>query len=322
MMTKSNVEFLREAIKNCKRVAVVSHKSPDGDNLGSLLAMALSLEKMGKDVVYVKADIIPEDYEFLPGIEKLETIDDSIDEIDLLMVLDSSDEDRLGENKFLLEKSKIIANIDHHVSNTQFGDINIVLPDLSSTGEILFNILVELEMPIDNIIASLIYVAMSTDTGRFTYQGVTGSTHETVAKLYDYGIDSYSINRSLYQRRSLARTKLFVKAVSQIVFYNNNKIGVVKVSKKMLDETETSMDDTDGIVEFIRDTESVEAACLLKEINESIIKISLRTKNEVDANKVCQAFSGGGHNRASGATVEDSLDNAEKRLVAEINKYL
>ncbi|WP_422486797.1 DHH family phosphoesterase [Gudongella sp. DL1XJH-153] len=322
MTTKSDLELLREAINNCKRVAVVSHRSPDGDNLGSLLAMGLSLEKMGKDVVYVKADIIPDDYLFLPGIERLETRNDSIDEFDVLMVLDSSDEDRLGENQFLLKKSKLIVNIDHHVSNTKFGDINIVLPDLSSTGEILFNILGELEMPIDSEIASLIYVAISTDTGRFTYQGVTGMTHETVAKLYDYGIDSYSINTNLYQRRSLARTKLFIKAISQMEFYNNNEIGIVKISKKMIDETKTSMDDTEGIVEFIRDTESVEAACLLKEVDNSIVKISLRTKNKVDANKVCSAFNGGGHNRASGATVEDSLDNVEKRLITEINKYL
>ncbi|WP_409227481.1 DHH family phosphoesterase [Gudongella sp. SC589] len=322
MLRKSDLDALKADIETSETIAVVSHMNPDGDNLGSLLAAGLSLEKAGKSILFVKADIIPEDYRFLPGIEKLEAVDDEIQMIDLLMVLDSSDPDRLGENKILLDKSKKVVNIDHHISNTEYGDINIVMPELSSTGEILFALLLQMEMPINIDIASLIYIAMSTDTGRFTYQGVNGRTHETVAKLYDYGIDAYGLNTKLYQRRSLKRTKLFIEAISKMELYNDNRIGLVKITGKMLDETGTSMDDTEGIVEFIRDTDSVEAACLLKEIDENVVKISLRTKNSVDANKVCSSFNGGGHSRASGATVEDTIDNVEKRLIEEINKYL
>jgi phosphoesterase RecJ-like protein len=322
MLKKSDLDVLKADIEASDRIAIVSHKNPDGDNLGSLLAAGLSIEKMGKRVLFVEADMIPEDYKFLPGIERLKPADPDLEAIDLLLVLDSSDPDRLGENKILLDKSSKVVNIDHHISNTEFGDINIVLPGLSSTGEILLELLSQMNLPIDREIASLIYVAMSTDTGRFTYQGVTGRTHENVAKLYGYGIDAYEINTSLYQRRSLRRTKLFIKAISGMELYNDERIGVVRVTRSMLEETGTSMDDTEGIVEFIRDTDSIEAACLLKEIDEKEIKISLRTKNIVDANKVCGSFNGGGHSRASGATVEDTIENVQKRLIDEINKYL
>ncbi|MGM0395531.1 MAG: DHH family phosphoesterase [Bacillota bacterium] len=321
-MNRSNLKRLNELINKSKRIAVVSHQSPDGDNLGSLLAVGISLESLGKEVLFVKADIVPADYDFFPGIDKLEAIDYSTEDVDLLLVMDCSDLKRLGENQFLIDKSNKIVNIDHHVSNTEFGDINIVMPDLSSTGEILFNILEELQLPINTDIATLIYAAMSTDTGRFTYQGVTGRTHKTVAKLYDYGIDAYNINTKLYQRRSLARTRLFIRAASQIAFYYENKVGVVKVSQKMLEATGASMEDTEGIVEFIRDTDSIEAALLLKEIDENMIKISLRTKGAIDANKICGAFNGGGHSRASGATMDGTLEVAEKIILEEIGKYL
>ncbi len=322
MIRKNDLDILKSDMEASERIAIVSHKSPDGDNLGSLLAIGLSLEKMGKSVMFVKADIIPEDYLFLPGIERLKPVDGNMEGIDLLFALDSSDPDRLGENKFLIDKSKKVVNIDHHVSNTEFGDINIVLPEFSSTGEILFELMLQMDMPIDREIASLIYVAISTDTGRFTYQGVTGRTHENIAKLYGYGIDAYELNTNLYQRRSLSRTKLFIKAISGMELYNDGRIGVVRVTRSMIDETGTSMDDTEGIVEFVRDTDSIEAACLLKEIDEEVVKLSLRTKNIVDANKVCSSFNGGGHSRASGATVEDTIENVEMRLVEEIKKYL
>lgn len=322
MIRKNDLEILKVEIEASHSIAIVSHNNPDGDNLGSLLAAGLSLEKMGKSVLFVKADIIPEDYMFLPGIEKLSKLDSNIGTIDLLMVLDSSDPDRLGENKILIENSKKVVNIDHHRSNTEFGDINIVLPELSSTGEILFELLRQLDLPVDKDVATLVYVAISTDTGRFSYQGVNGRTHETVARLYDYGIDAYKINTELYQRRSLKRTKLFIRAISEMELYMDNRIGVIKVTGSMLDETGTSMEDTEGIVEFIRDTDSVEAACLLKEIDDKVVKISLRTKKIVDANKVCSIFNGGGHSRASGATVEGNIGNVEKRLIDEISKYL
>lgn len=322
MIAKSKLSLIRNTIEKSKRIAVISHINPDGDNLGSLLAMGISLEKLGKEVKFIKSDSIPENYMFLPNIEKIETVKENNDTIDLLIVLDCSDIERLGENKFLVDKSDVVINIDHHISNSEFGDINIVMPEISSTGEIVHYILDNLNYPINKDIATLIYVAISTDTGRFTYQGVTGKTHESVARLYNYDIDSYDINKKLYQNRSLSQTQLFIKAISQMSFYNNATIGIVKITQRMIDEVGGKPEDAEGIVEFIRDTDSIEVAGVLKEVDDNIVKISLRTKGIVDANIICSAFNGGGHSRASGATVEASLENTENMLIAEINKYL
>lgn len=320
---RNNTESLKKLISDSKKIAVVSHVNPDGDNLGSLLAMGLSLDKLGKDVVFVKADIVPKDYDFLPGIDRLQELhEDEIGSLDLLVVLDCSDVDRLGLNSFLLKKADKVVNIDHHTSNTEFGDLDIIDPLSPSTGEILYHVIKDTDMIIDKDIATLIYVAMSTDTGRFSYESVTGKTHKIVADLYEYGIDAYNINKNLYQKRTIQRTRLFTKAISNLTFHSEDRIGIVKVNRSMLEETGSTMEDTEGIVEFIRDTDSVEAACLLKEMEDGVVKISLRTKEIVDANNVCANFGGGGHKRASGATFMGSLEETEKRILEEINRYL
>ncbi len=316
------INLIQDSISEDLSIAVVSHKNPDGDSLGSLIAMGLSLDKLSKNVIFVKPDVIPEDYLFLPALEKMIQLDSLNIDIDLLIVLDSSDPDRLGLNKNLLEISKRIINIDHHISNTNFGDLNIVIPESSSTGEIVFELLSKANFPIDTDIATCIYTAISTDTGRFSYQSVTKNTHLIISELYNYGIDGYEINKNLYQNRSLSRTKLFILAVSNLEFYKDGKVAIAKVTKDMYSKTGAKPDETEGIVEFLRDTEGVEVACLLKELKNNDVKLSVRTKEYVDANKICSFFDGGGHLRASGASSTLSIEETEKILLKEINKYL
>lgn len=316
------INLIQDSISEDLSIAVVSHKNPDGDSLGSLIAMGLSLDKLSKNVIFVKPDVIPEDYLFLPALEKMIQLDSLNIDIDLLIVLDSSDPDRLGLNKNLLEISKRIINIDHHISNTNFGDLNIVIPESSSTGEIVFELLSKANFPIDTDIATCIYTAISTDTGRFSYQSVTKNTHLIISELYNYGIDGYEINKNLYQNRSLSRTKLFILAVSNLEFYKDGKVAIAKVTKDMYSKTGAKPDETEGIVEFLRDTEGVEVACLLKELKNHDVKLSVRTKEYVDANKICSFFDGGGHLRASGASSTLSIEETEKILLKEINKYL
>ena len=316
------INLIQDSISEDLSIAVVSHKNPDGDSLGSLIAMGLSLDKLSKNVIFVKPDVIPEDCLFLPALEKMKQLDSLNIDIDLLIVLDSSDPDRLGLNKNLLEISKKIINIDHHISNTNFGDLNIVIPESSSTGEIVFELLSKANFPIDTDIATCIYTAISTDTGRFSYQSVTKNTHLIISELYNYGIDGYEINKNLYQNRSLSRTKLFILAVSNLEFYKDGKVAIAKVTKDMYSKTGAKPDETEGIVEFLRDTEGVEVACLLKELKNNDVKLSVRTKEYVDANKICSFFDGGGHLRASGASSTLSIEETEKILLKEIIKYL
>ncbi|MDX9917340.1 MAG: bifunctional oligoribonuclease/PAP phosphatase NrnA [Gudongella sp.] len=313
---------IKDLIDESKNISIVSHVNPDGDNMGSVLALGISLTKIKGTVDMVMSDSIPEDYRFLPGVDLLKGYGEPRENIDILFVLDCSDLMRLGENQKLAETAKVIVNIDHHVSNEMFGDINIVDPQSSSTGEMIFSFLESLELPIDREIATCIYTAISTDTGRFTYQNVTGKTHIIISKLYDYGINGYEINKNLYQNRSLKRTQLFIKILSGIELMFDGKFALASVSIDMLNETGASMEDTEGVVEFLRDTASVEAACLLKEISKDEIKVSLRTKETVDANAVCNVFGGGGHIRASGCTINGNLMDAGKMMTEEIEKLL
>lgn len=320
-MNSEKFELLK-AIENSNSIAVASHINPDGDNLGSLLGLGMSLVQLGKKVAFIRADIVPEDYKFLPGIERLSGYGTIIDNLDLLIILDCSDPTRLGENQRLIDDAKIVVNIDHHISNTMFGDIKLVDPKASSTGELVFDIIQELKLPVNEEIATCIYTAITTDTGRFSYQSVTANTHRTAASLYEIGINGYEINKKLYQTRSLKRTRLFSRAMAEMELMFEGRAAVVKISRKMLEETGATMEDTEGIVEFLRDTESVEAACILKELDENQIKASVRTKDPVDANKVCSVFGGGGHIRASGCTISGTLEEAAEQIAEEIKRHI
>jgi phosphoesterase RecJ-like protein len=297
-------------------IFIASHVNPDGDNIGSIIALGLALKKLKKNVRVIKTDEIPTDYLFLPFIDIIQPYEAS--DIDLLIVLDCGDIDRLGKYKSLLNKAKTIINIDHHISNTKFGTLNIVDDKAAATGELIYDLLKNMSIEIDKDIATCLYAAISTDTGSFMYDSVTSRTHKIIASLIETGIDKSNINIKLYQSRSIERTNLFIKSFSTLKTYHNNRIAVVKVTQSMLNKSNAKMEDTEGIISFIRDIDTVEVACLLKEYKENEIKVSLRSKRTVDVSKICSKFNGGGHIRAAGCTIYDNIFNAENKIVEKI----
>ena len=309
------VEFINEY----DNIFICSHVQPDGDNIGSTLALYMAIKKKKENVKVVKTDEIPSDYLFLPNIQVFKEY--SLDEqVDLFISLDSSDVERLGPGKELLKKAKKIINIDHHVTNNGFGDINIVLPSTSATGEIVYKFIKHMNAEIDKDIATCLYTAISTDTGRFMYSNTTYETHLIASELLKTGIDINNINIHLYQNRSMERTKLFLEAINNMDFHLDGKIGIAVVTQDMLSRNNAKLEDSEGIVSFIRDTSTIEVACLLKEISEKEIKVSLRSKQHVDVSKIALNFGGGGHIRAAGCTIYDTIDNAKKVVLDEILK--
>ncbi len=316
-----SVDEAIKTIKESKHIYMGSHIQPDGDNIGSLLALGIALKRLGKDVHIVKVDNIPKDYHFLPEIHLIKEPEECMD-IDLFIALDSSDFDRLGKGKEIALKANKIINIDHHITNNNFGHINIVSPLSSSTGEIIYFFIKELGLDIDKKIATCLYVAISTDTGSFMYDSTTSTTHKVAADLLNRKIDLNNIITNIYQNKSLEKTKLFIDSLNNLKFYFNGKVGLVKVTQKMLNNNNASMEDTEGIVSFIRDIEGIEVACILKEFHKEEIKASLRSKKYLDVSKVCLEFNGGGHKRAAGCTIYKSIEDAEKDILASIKKYL
>lgn len=320
-MNKSVYQAMDESIDIINKTPIVymsSHINPDGDSIGSMLGLALGLIKKGKKVVLVKNDSLPSDYLFLPGIELIQSLDKIPEHVDVFISLDSSDLDRLGDSKDLFNIASKIINIDHHISNTNFGDINIVQPHASATGEIVYELLTKMNIEIDKEIAENLYTAISTDTGSFKYDSVSAITHSIISELIKTGMNTSKINIMLYESVSIERTRLLIESLNSMNIYYKGKLAIVRVTQDMLSKTKTSLDDTEGIVSFIRKMQGIEVACLLKELQNEEVKVSIRSKEYVDVSQLCTSLGGGGHIRAAGCTIYSNIDKAESIIVESL----
>lgn len=311
---------IKDKVEDAENIFLASHIQPDGDNLGSLLGLAKALSNIGKDVYILKSDEIPEDFKFLPGIEDIKEYDGQ--NIDLFISLDCADENRLGENTRHMKNANFVINIDHHMTNTKYGDINIVDSKAAATGELVYLVIDFLGIDLDEDIATNLYTAISTDTGSFIYENTSSQTHAITSKLIDAGARTQDVSINIYQSNSLDKTRLFIEVIKDIELIYNNRVSIATVSQEKLKATNTSMDDTEGIVSFIRDIETVELAILFKEIEKDEIKLSMRSKKEVNVSDLCAKFDGGGHKRAAGCTIYKDLNTAKKLVLKEIEKVL
>ena len=319
-MNKSLDVLMEEAIewiKNSDNIFIASHVQPDGDNIGSTLALGMALKKMNKDVKILKVDDIPSDYRFLPNLDLIEEYNIN-QTVDLFIALDSSDIDRLGIGKEFALKAKRIVNIDHHITNTNFGHINIISSSSGATGEIVYEFIKKMDVDIDKNIGTCLYTAISTDTGSFMYSNTTYKTHLIAAELLKTEINLNDINVNLYQSRSKERTKLFIESLNKLELYLGDKVGIIPVTQEMLKSNNAKLEDTEGIISFIRDIDSIEVACLLKQIEKGQIKISLRSKRYIDVSKISSKFDGGGHKKAAGCTIYTSIEEAKDLILKEI----
>lgn len=307
-------------IKDAENIYIASHIQPDGDNIGSLLGLGLALKKMNKRVFMLKTDYIPKDFKFLPDVDSISEYDGS--DIDLFIALDSSDENRLGTNKELLEKANMIVNIDHHLSNTNFGNINIVDSKAAATCQMVFKLIKKMEVDLDKEIATCLYTGISTDTGSFMYENANEETHLIAAELLRVGIDKQEININIWQNKSLLKTKLFIKTLETLETCFEDKLAIVQVTRDNLRSVGASMEDSEGIVSFVRDIEDVEVAVMLKEFEEDEIKVSMRSKRYIDVSKVCSLFGGGGHKKAAGCTINSNLKQVKNDIIDALEKII
>ncbi len=311
---------IKEAILAAENIAIASHVSPDGDNLGSSLGLYMALKKINKNTRILEVDTIPENYKFLPGVEAIEEVEED-ELLDVFIALDCADFERLGRNAGLAKNARTLINIDHHISNDLYGDLNLVEADSSSTGELVFYLIRELGIDFDKDIATAIYTAISSDTGSFKYSNTSGRTHSIVAELYKYDLDTELINIELYQNKSLAKTRLFTLAMSRLESHYDDQLGLVVVTRAMLEEAGAKMEDTEGLVETVRDIKPVELAILLKE-KDGLVKVSTRSKRRVDVSSLCANFDGGGHKRAAGCTIYAGLDEAKEKILEKVESLI
>jgi len=291
-----------EKIKESKNIVLAAHINPDGDALGSSLSLYPILKKMGKNVkVFNVTKPLPMYLDFLPNFDKV--TDKLPKNYDLLISFDCGSFDRLG----IEEKPPFLINIDHHISNTKYGDINIIDPKAASSSQVVYNMLKANDVEIPSESAVCIYTALVTDTGSFQYESVNEKVFEMAAELVKCGVKPDFVAKMLFQRDRLSRLRLLAKAYDTIELCCEGKVAFVEVTKEMMEITGAIKDDTDTIVNSVRAIASVEVACMLREDDDGI-KISLRSKNYADVSKVAVKYGGGGHIRAAGATIKDEFD--------------
>ncbi|WP_457561319.1 DHH family phosphoesterase [Caminibacter sp.] len=291
-----------EKIKEAQKIVLISHINPDGDALGSSLSMYPILKNMGKKVtVFNVTKPLLQYLDFLPNFDKI--TDKLPKEYDLMISFDCGSFDRLG----IEEKPPFLINFDHHISNTNYGDINIIDPKAASTSQVVYNFCKANGIDIDKDSATCMYTALVTDTGSFQYESVNDKVFEMAADMVRCGVEPAYVAKMLFQRDRLSRLRLLAKAYETIELCCDGKVAFVEVTREMMEITGAIKDDTDTIVNSVRALAPVEVAVMLREDDDGI-KISLRSKNYADVSKIAVKYGGGGHIRAAGATIKNEFD--------------
>lgn len=307
-------------LKSAERVAIISHIYPDGDAVGSSLALYKALKSEGKTVDMFLCDGVPLIYSFLANTSEVRKIHNQ-EKYDVAVILDSGDIGRIGSCSSILNYSEFSINIDHHSTGTNFADINLVEPQASSTGEIIYRLIRMSGLDIDKEMAECLYVAISTDTGGFRYSNTTGIAMQVAADLINCGIDVSEISRRIFDVVSLSKVKLMGEAINSLEVYKG-RIALMYINNSRISEIKAAPEDFDGIVNIARNIDGIEAAAFLVENEPQKIKVNLRSNNSsVDVAKIAQLFSGGGHKRAAGCKFEGvSLIDAKALISNELLK--
>jgi len=317
---KKVLDEIRKAVKKAKTALIATHIDPDGDAIGSQVALGMILEKLGLSVSLYCADEVPRAYRFLAGTEKVKREVFPQNNFDIVFVVDCSVLDRAGDKIDLRKLSGLMINIDHHPDNSQFGDINYVMKT-SSVSEEIFDICQYFKIKIDKPIADCLYTAMITDNGNFRYENTTPKTFKIAAELLKAGVDTHDLTTRIYDNRSISAIKLSARAMLELKTSPDRKIAWSTVTEKMMLDTAAKGEDLLGMVDRIRSIEGVEVAILFRE-DKGRVKINFRSKDRVNVSEIARRFGGGGHAKAAGAIVEGPLDKAQEKVVTEVQKQL
>lgn len=301
-------------LKEAGKMVIVSHISPDGDTLGSSLALAHALRMLGKEVMLNVDDDIPSVFSFLPGIGEYMRFapDDSVP-ADLLIVIDASSADRAG-NAMNVVKARSVLNIDHHKTNTHFADYLYLDSDAAATAEIIYSLLLELGTELNTEIATCIYEGLYTDTGSFKYSNTTSRTLSIASALLTYGVNPSLISDNM-EVKSRSQVEMLGKVLETLSFLRDGKIAYVEVAPELYDYNV----DTDTFVSYPRYIEGVEVALLFKQVEENLTRVSFRSK-QVDVAKIALSFGGGGHQKASGCSIHAPLKEAESVVLPVVEE--
>lgn len=310
------------AIKKSENIAILPHVYADGDALGSCLALGLALKKLNMDVkIYLEEDI-PYVYSFLPGKELAEVYFRQQDSYETVIALDTGDMERLGSRAEIFRKAHTTINIDHHKTNTEFAYYNYVQASSAAVGEIVYELIKTMGVDIDKDMSTCLYVAISTDTGGFKYSNTTSQTHQIAGNLIKNGLNIAEISRQIFDSTSYEKVKVIGEAINALELLENGKVSLITITDEILKRVKAKEEDCDGIVNIGRNIRGVEVAAVLRQRDSGEVKVNLRSNEYVDVSAIASMFGGGGHKRAAGCTVNNSLDKVREMLLNDIKEVL
>ena len=306
-------------IAAAKRVLILSHDRPDGDAIGSAVGLGLILEAAGKEIQVVNHDPVPEALRFLPRVSRIDS-GDAIRPSDLVIALDSAGRDRISASVWdrIADELDVI-NIDHHVSNSGYGDINYVDPRSPATGQLISQLAMEAGWEISKDAATHLYAAISTDTGSFRYPSTSSDTMRIIAHLIDLGVDVGRINQELYESYPMRRVEVLSYLLKDLRLDCENRCASVLLPYRITEKLGLGPGDTEGVIDVIRAIDSVIVAVFFEEFADGRIRVSSRSKSvEVSVGSICEFFGGGGHTLAAGARLPGPLSEAADRFINRV----
>lgn len=316
------IEAIARELRDNKSFLLTTHVNPDGDAIGSLGALALVLEDMGKKVVAYCQDEIPGFLRFLPYSDRIVREIPGPDRFDVAVVLDCGELDRIGNAADVLQHIEKIIHIDHHSSSDDFGQLNLVRPECSSTAEILYEIIQAIPASLSKEAAENIYTAILTDTGSFRFANTTARALDIAAEMVALGVAPDKIASEVYDSMSPERLRLLARSLHTLTLRANGRLATMQVSRQMLEETKTTVMDTDGFVNYPRGISTAEMAIFFREMDSGKVNVSLRSRGKLNVAEFARSYDGGGHHNAAAFRAEGSLPEVVEKILAAAEEFI
>jgi bifunctional oligoribonuclease and PAP phosphatase NrnA len=313
------VDDIRGILDRAQVIACLSHKDADADSLGSALGFAASMRAMGRKTRVLVPSPLPRMLEYLPGFDGI-----SEDEtgIDVLFTFDCATVARFGDKQDLIRDTATVVNVDHHVSNEGFGTVNLIEPTASATGQVVHRLLTSIGAPITADVATNLYAALFTDTGGFRHENTTEEALRLGAELVASGTNPGWVALKSYKSRSVPQLKLEGLAVARLRTELDGRLVWSEITQAMLEEAGADMMESEGVIDQLQSVDTMQVAILFKESAADVSKVSVRTRDPLDATDVCRPFGGGGHHRAAGAELDVPLADFEPRVLEVARELL
>lgn len=307
-------------LRRCTSVLISVHKNPDGDALGSQLALMLALQGLGKSVTAHNLDPVPEIYRFLPRVDRIMSGNRVGGAYDALVVMDCDP----GRTELFngVYPARTLINIDHHVTNQREWPLTWLDPDASATGEMTHTLIKRMHLPIDRDIALCLYTAILTDTGSFRYSNTSPESMRISAELLESGADPWLVTENVYESYAFSRLRLLGCTLAGMEQSEDGKIAWVVITEEHFRKTGTSADDTENFINFVRSVKGVEVAVLFRQTAAAQHKVSLRSKGRADVSAVARTLGGGGHKNAAGCVLDGTIEEVKAKVIGEVRKSL